>query len=113
LLSEIIDGRLDVSAFAEATVVLPGAEARAAKIEAKYGNAESVERFCGVVDDFVVQGAAEKRMGMAKHGGERRRTRASGSPQNGFQIADRAWQKESLRIVVDLHEEPEKSREKV
>lgn len=70
------EGGADVVQFAAAEVVLAFAEPGSAEIEAKDGEAEGLEGLHGVVDDFVVEGAAAQGVRMADEGGEGRRGRA-------------------------------------
>ena len=109
-LREEIDGGLNVSSFTQSAVVCPSAEARAAKIETQNGNAEGVDGFRGLVDDFVVQECrqrvdADGRMTAASAGV----TGASGSPENGFELPSGPLQKEIARIVMNLHRENRES----
>ena len=66
-LSEPVEGGAYVIDFARAGVVLAVAPSGAAEIETQHREAELVERLHRVKDDFVVQGAAVERMGVANN----------------------------------------------
>ena len=59
---KIIEGGAHVILFASAAIVDSLALSRPAEIEAQYRDAAQVQRFRRLVHDFVVHGAAEKRM---------------------------------------------------
>jgi hypothetical protein len=65
---EPVESGADVLDFADAVRVLAFAQPRAAEVEAKHGESETVERFHGVEDDLVVQRAAVERVRMTHHG---------------------------------------------
>ena len=93
----------DVALLADGAVVNSFAESGAAKIETQDGDAERVDGFGGLENDFVVHGAAEERMRVADDGGERRRSGAVGSPEDGFEAADWAGEEEVSGVVVLGH----------
>lgn len=103
LRGEKIDGRLHVASLALPAIVVAGAQACAAKIEPQHRNAKGIQRFCGLIDDLVVQGAAKKRMRVAKHSRKGESFGARGSPQDGFETAGRSVDKKAARIVVNEH----------
>ena len=72
LRSQKVERRGNVAVFSASVVVLPFACAHPAKIEAQHGHSESVQRFCGLVDNFVMHGAAVQRMRVAYHRGDGR-----------------------------------------
>lgn len=109
---EKVECGANVIALAAAAIVLAFAQARAAKIEAQDRQAETVERLSHLIDDFVVQGAAEERMGVAHDSGERRMSRRARGPQDGFETADRPIEEESAVIMVAHREfDAQRSRE--
>src|SRR5438128_242551 len=55
-----------------AAVVNARAESCAAKIESQNRNPSAIQRFCGLIDHFVVHRPAKQRVRMTDHGGERR-----------------------------------------
>ena len=55
----------DIALLATAAVVFAGAQPGTAKIESQHGNTKRIQRFCRLIDDFVVHRTAEKRMRMA------------------------------------------------
>jgi hypothetical protein len=63
--SEKIERRADIAAFAFPAIVLPFALSRSPKIETQHWKAQRVQRFRGLINNFVVHRATEKRMRMA------------------------------------------------
>ena len=59
---EPVEGGVNVLYFPVAVIMLALAETCSAKIEAQHGKSKTIQRFHGVKDDLVVQGAAEQRM---------------------------------------------------
>ena len=80
-----IDGGLNIALFSAALIVSSRAESGTAKIETQYRNAQRVERLRHLVNDFVVQRAAEQWMRMADDRGQVRNARMLGSPEDGLQ----------------------------
>ena len=74
-----------------------------AKVEPQYRKSEAMQGFSGLVDDFVVHGAAEKRMRVADNGGEWRRSGVVGSPEDGFEPADWAGEEKISGVVMLGH----------
>lgn len=91
-LFEPVERGTNIFDLAYAVGVLAFAQAGAAEVEAEHGESEAVERLHGVEDDFIVQRAAEERMGMADDGGVRRAGRAG--IEKGFQAAGGAGEEE-------------------
>jgi len=85
LLVEPVESGANVVLLAAAEVVGALAEAGAAEVEAQDGEAEGLEGLHGVIDDFVVQGASAKRVGMADEGRKRGVGRAG--VEEGFEAA--------------------------
>jgi hypothetical protein len=98
---EPIESSANVIDFAVATVVLALAEPGAAKVEAKNGKSEAVQGFHGMEDDFVVERAAEERMGMADERGMAGVGRAS--VEQGFEASGGAVEKERADGGVLVH----------
>jgi hypothetical protein len=94
---------LNVALFSLAAIVRATAETCTTKIETQNWNAESVERFGGLVDDFIVKRATKEWMRMTDDRSERRWGAAGWSPENGFETAGRTVDKEAARIVSDAH----------
>ncbi len=90
----------NVILLADTAIVNSSAETRATKIETQYRERQSVDGFGGLENDFVVHGAAEKRVRMTDQGGEWRQLRRARSPQDGFQAADRAGEKSFANRVI-------------
>ena len=68
LLHQPVDRGHDVALLAFAFLVMPGAGAGAAEVEAERGHVRGLESARGAEDDFVVQRAAAEGMRMADHG---------------------------------------------
>jgi hypothetical protein len=85
--------------------VLPSAQTRASKIEAKYGQAERIQRFRSLVNHFIVHRPAKQRMRMTDNGRKWRPMplRSRRRPQNSFEPAGRPFQKEIARIMGSSH----------
>jgi hypothetical protein len=62
---EPVEGGAHVVLLTVTVVMFASTQPGAAKVEAQHGQAERVERFHGMEDDFVVQRASEQGMGMA------------------------------------------------
>jgi len=77
--SKKIQRRANVAALPFAAIVLPFAQTRSTKIETQYGKPKRVQRFCGLIDHFVVHRPAKQRMRMTHQRGQTRRTSA-GTP---------------------------------
>ena len=105
LFRDKIERGAKVVLLANSAVMFARAQARAAKIEAQHGEAKRIERLRGLVNHFVVHGPAEQRMGMANDGREPGPVarRGGGRPENRFQAAGRAFQKEIAGIVGSSH----------
>ena len=97
-----IESRAEVALLPAAVIVRALAQARAAEIEAQSWNPEKVKRAGDLEDDFVVHGAAEERVRMADDGGNRR-IRVNRRPEQGFQAARGAGNKESAAGVHVSH----------
>jgi hypothetical protein len=69
---EIVERGAHVILFANAAIVDAFALSRPAKVEAQYWDAALVQRFGRLIHDFIVHGAAEKRVRVADYGCERR-----------------------------------------
>ena len=100
---ERVERGTDVALLAMATVMLSGARTGAAKIESQHGDAEGIERLRRLIDDFVVHGAAEKRVRVADDGGERGTRGGGGRPKNCFEASSRTFEKEIARIMSCGH----------
>jgi hypothetical protein len=105
---EKTDGGLDVTLLALTAVVRSGAKSRAAKIESQDGKAKGIQGFGGLIDNLVVEGAAEERVWMADDGRERSRGRPRWSPENGLQSTNWPVKKEIAGIVGNAHKRPAK-----
>jgi hypothetical protein len=104
LFGEKIERGSHVILLANSAAVFARAQARAAKIEAQHRQAKGVERLRCLVNHFVVHGPAEQRMRMANDGSEwRSARRCGGRPENRFQAAGRAFQKEIAGMVRSSH----------
>ncbi len=91
--SKKIERGENVLLLALAAIVNAGAESCAAKIKSQNRNPPGVQRFCRLVNDFVVHRAAKQRMRMADDGGERRARRGRRRPENRFEASRRSFQK--------------------
>jgi len=60
-----VESGADVFHFSLAVIVFARAESRAAEVKAQDGKTETVQRFHGVEDDFVMQRSTKQRMRMA------------------------------------------------
>ena len=94
---------MNVALLADSAVVNSFAKTGAAKIKTEDGDAEGVDGFGGLENDFVVYGAAEERMWVADDGGERWRSGAVGSPEDGFEAADWAGEEKVTEVVMLSH----------
>ena len=85
--------------FALAVVVRAFAQSGAAKIEAQHRPSKSMQRLGRMENNFVVQRAAEERVGMAHHCGVRRGTAAD--IEQGFEASSCTFERErfDLRFV--------------
>ena len=66
---EPVEGGADVVELARPVIVFALAESSAAEVEAQHGEAKVVQRFHGVEDNLVVEGASVDGMRMADDGG--------------------------------------------
>ena len=97
LVIEPVERGADVFDFSHAVVVLAVAQARAAKVEAQHGHAESIQRFHRVKDDLVVQRASVFGMRVADQGRVGGIRRAG--VQESFELPGRAVQEEGSNRV--------------
>ena|SRR5579864_2127354 len=103
LRSQKVERCTDVTLLTPPAVMRAGAEASAAKIETQNRESKRTERFRRLVDDLVMQGAAEKRMRMADQRGKRWHG-VCRRPQNCFKTPHGTFKKKISRLVSDGQE---------
>ena len=89
---KIIECGAHVVLFADAAIVRSFALARAAEIETQDRDAAKMQRFCRLIDDFVVHRAAEARVRVTHHG-DQRWIRSGDGPQQCLQPSGGAGEK--------------------
>ena len=99
LLCEKIDGRAHISFLAAALIMDSGTKPGAAEIEAQDGETQRVERFGGLINDFIVECAAEERVRMTDDRRERGRQFSGRTPEHSFEPAGWTSQKQIARFV--------------
>ena len=94
---KIIERGAHVVLFADAPIVDPLALSGASEIEAQHRDAAQVQCFRRLIHNFVVHGAAEKRMRVTYHGDEWW-IRSGHGPEQSFEAPGGAYQE---KITMD------------
>jgi hypothetical protein len=100
---------LHITLFSKAFIVSARTQAGSAKIEAKDRNTCGIERLRCLVNDFIVERAAEERVWMANDCGECWLCGAYRGPENGLETPNRSIEKKRAGVVRSSHDKNARS----